>query len=84
MEFDYREREHGRRECDSCGYPGRLSLFKETRTHAGEEDLWLCEVCSGTLLSIARKYPSQCPDQALYRSVAILGNMILEEIRNSK
>jgi len=69
-------------ECDSCDYPGRVSLFENTHTEAGDRDLWLCEVCANTLLSIATKYPHQFRDSVLYRSIAMLGNMLLEEIRN--
>lgn len=69
-------------ECDCCSYPGRLYLFRDTPVErGGTEDLWLCEVCDGTHLAIARKYPSQCPDVSLYQSIAQLGNIILDEIR---
>lgn len=69
-------------DCDCCCYPGRLKLFKDTPVEGmNKRDLWLCEVCSSTFLSKARKYPQQCSDIDLYKSIAMLGNMLLEEIR---
>lgn len=71
-------------DCACCQYPGRLALFENTPCGRVNRDLLLCEVCSQTMLSIALKYPLQCPDPNLYRSVAILGNMLLEAIRGDK
>ncbi len=69
-------------ECDCCDYPGRLSSFPHTPIEGGRQtSLWLCEVCSGTHLAIAKKYPSQCPDPTLYISIAQLGNILLDAIR---
>ena len=68
-------------ECDCCGYPGRVALFPDTLCESGARDWTLCEVCATTHLSIAEKYPRQCPDVHLYKSIAILGNMLLEAIR---
>lgn len=68
-------------ECDCCHYPGRVSMFKDTMCASGTFDLVLCEVCSQSYLSVALKYPLQCPDTKLYQSVAVLGNMLLEAIR---
>ncbi len=71
-------------DCDCCQYPGRVATFPNTMTHRGCRDLVLCEVCSQTYLSVALKYPMQCPDTQLYRSIAIIGNMLLEAIREGK
>lgn len=82
MEFSKRFDDDGEPiECECCHYPGRLETFPGTMTHRGQRDLVLCEVCANTYLSIAEKYPNQCPDGQLYRSVAVLGNMLLEAIR---
>lgn len=71
-------------ECDCCSYPGEVTEYTEAMTENGHKTLRLCEICAGTHLAVAIKYPSQCPDIKLYKSVAQLGNMILEEIRNLK
>lgn len=69
-------------ECECCNYPGRVSVFPNTPYADGQSrDFTLCEVCSQTYLSIAVKYPRQCPDSQLYRSIAVIGNMLLEAIR---
>lgn len=68
-------------ECACCQYHGRVALFKKTPCGRETRDLFLCEVCSKTMLSIALKYPLQCPDPNLYRSVAVIANMLLAAIR---
>lgn len=68
-------------ECACCQYPGRVALFEKTPCGRETYDLFLCEVCSQTMLSIALKYPLQCPDPNLYRSIAVIGNMLLGAIR---
>lgn len=81
--FKKRKTEDGdEMECDCCSYPGRLSFFPDTSTEGSQtSDLWLCEVCSGTLLSVAEKFPRQCQDPVLYKSIAMLGNILLDAIR---
>ncbi len=71
-------------ECDCCHYPGRVAEFPNTLTDRGRCDLVLCEVCSQTHLSLARKYPLQCSDAQLYRSIGFIANMLLEAIREGK
>lgn len=73
-----------REECEACGYETELSLFPDWHTEHGREDVWLCEVCANTHLGKVRTYPSQVPDTQLYRSIAILGNMILDAIKEQK
>lgn len=85
IEYENRVDDNGEpQECDCCSFPGRLHEFKAMMVHGGQEDLWLCEVCSQTYLSVARKYPAQCPDVQLYKSIAIIANMLLEEIRKTQ
>lgn len=82
VEYKWRYDACGNRKgCDCCGYPGLLNDAESTMTDAGSRDLAFCEVCSNTYLSIARTYPEQCQDGRLYRSIAIIANMLLEEIR---
>ena len=76
-------------ECDSCGFPGKVAIYNchvSAKHHNSTpfKDCFLCEVCANTHLSNQFKYPDQCNDHLLHKSIAILGNMILEEIRNSK
>lgn len=87
MEFQKRTDDDGHAvECDCCHYEGRVADFPQTLCGSGRRDLVLCEVCATTYLSIATKYPNQCSDPQLYKSIAVLGNMLLEAIRegNSK
>jgi len=75
--------------CDSCDYPGRVALYigcmVSERCHGVQrKDILLCEVCATTHLSVQHKYPDQCNDSRLHKSLAILGNMILEAIREAK
>lgn len=82
MEFEKRTDADGEAvECDCCQYEGRVADFPKTLCASGLRDLVLCEVCATTYLSIAEKYPNQCSDPQLYKSIAVLGNMLLEAIR---
>ena len=76
-------------ECSCCNYPGRVAKFDQTmvseRHHEHNHlDIWLCEICANTHLSVAFKYPDQCPDRRLYTSIAVIGNMLLEAIRKEE
>lgn len=68
--------------CACCSFEGRVELFQSHRTSRGLEDFYLCEICAQTHLAIAYTYPEQCHDSNLYKSIAVLGNIILEELRN--
>lgn len=87
MEFEKRTDDAGESvACDSCQYPGRLAMFPKTMVSkelhgAAYKDMWLCEVCAKTHLSVAAKFPRQCSDPRLYQSIAQLGNLLLDAIR---
>ena len=72
--------------CDCCGAEVPTSLFKgmssERSLRGGKtEDYWLCEICANTHLSKALFYPSQCSDITLYKSIALIANMILQKLQ---
>lgn len=67
--------------CDNCGYP-TIDL-KETKKYSGEV-FNLCRICFGTFLGHASIYPNQVSDDKLYKSIAYVTNMILDEIEEIK
>ena len=73
-------------ECDNCGYPAKLCLHQRLHCESSlrTNDFLFCEVCSKTLLSQATLWPSQCRDRSLFRSIAVVANMILDKINESK
>ena len=68
-------------DCACCGYCTQVSRFPG---NGGGEDLWLCEICSSTRLSMSVRYPGQCVDIHLNRSVGWIANKILDEIRHTR
>lgn len=72
-------------ECDSCGFPGKVALYhchvSASHHQTPYKDCFFCEVCANTFIANQFKYPEQCSNHELQKSIAILGNMILEEIR---
>lgn len=83
-EFDWIENVDGdRHECECCGCEVPLKYFQSLprpARAAPSRDKRLCIVCSSTYFSHAVMYPETCPDTRLYRSLAALGNMILDAI----
>lgn len=70
-------------ECDCCGCEVPLKDFRRPPRQAHMKplpDARLCKVCSSTWFSHAVMYPDQCPDARLHRSIAAIGNMILDAI----
>lgn len=85
MEYTYRTDEDGEPvECDCCGYPAPLSEFSGHAEHMTTATHLLCEVCSSTHLSSSVWYPSQCPDERLWRSIGWIANLLREEIKSLK
>lgn len=87
--YEYVRNEDGAlRECDSCHYPARLSLFKGMHTdypHEPTKDVHLCEVCASTFISNATVcFPSQHSEHDLYKSLGWIANKLLDEIRDLK
>ena len=69
------------RHCDCCEYYAPLKRFEDMRTSHGIRDLWLCEICASTHLSVAVVYPDQCPDPYLHKAAGWIGNHLLAAIR---
>ncbi len=68
--------------CECCEYPAPVHEFD---IGLPVRKAQLCEICSGTHLSIAVTYPDQCPDDRIYKALGYIGNMILEAVaRNPK
>ncbi len=72
-------------ECDSCGFPGKVALYhchvSASHHQTPYKDCFFCEVCANTFIANQFKYPEQCSNHERQKSIAILGNMILEEVR---
>jgi len=68
-------------ECDCCGSQVATSVFANGLP---AKDGRLCEVCSSTFLSHAFWYPEQVSDTRLYKSIAIIANMILARLPPEK
>lgn len=81
-EYDYYYEPAGeKRGCSNCGCQVPLALYEGMLTQNGVHNLHLCRVCAETHLAKATTYPRQCCDTALYKSIAIIANMILEKIK---
>lgn len=85
IDFSYRTTEDGDPlECENCRCRSKVSMFDNTSTEEGRRDIWLCEVCSSSGLSLALTYPEQCSDITLYRSISQIANLLLDEIRGER
>lgn len=80
-ETNKEEQEEENGNCDNCGYP--TTDLKHSKKYTGEE-FNLCKICYGTFLGHASIYPSQVSDDKLYKSIAYVTNLILDEIEEIK
>ena len=73
--------EYEREVCENCDYTGPLEKYGYGHPR---KSIYLCNLCASTFFSKATKYPDQVCDTALYRSLAIAFNMVLDELRDIK
>lgn len=73
------DREVRIQECDNCGYETETTEYQYPK-----RAYWFCGVCAGTHLSKATGFPNLCPDPQLWKSIAVIGNMIISEIKTLK
>ena len=66
-------------ECNCCGYDTELKAVKNIIPE--EESYYLCEICRSTLIGNLLFYPGGYENHPLLKSVAYIGNMILDEVR---
>lgn len=69
------------KECDCCEYETEVRSYKVTNQFGSLTEHWFCEICANTYLATAVASPEKCPDDRLYKSVAYIGNLILDEIK---
>lgn len=69
-------------ECDSCGHETMVKFFD--LNHAGSrrngEELYTCAICSNSWVANALWYPDQYHDSPLMKTVAVIGNMIMDRV----
>ena len=65
--------------CDNCEYYTKVKLYE---FYEDNGPYYFCDVCAGTWLDMATKFPNQVNDKLMCKSVAHLFNQVLDEIRD--
>lgn len=87
IEYSKRTNEDGEAiECQCCNYWAATADFNcDYQRSTGErKNFVFCKICSNTMLSLAVKYPSQCQDPGLYKSIGWIGNYLADLIRDTQ
>ncbi len=70
-------------ECFNCDYKTNCKTYSPTKEM---QNIYLCHICANTGLSYAQIYPTNytAGESTMMRSVAYIGNLLLDEIKKSK
>lgn len=76
--------------CECCDFETEaLKLYPQMDTTIGgggktvNADFWWCDLCTGTIASVAHRYPGSYPDANVLRSLCYIGNVLRKEIRSN-
>ena len=70
-------------ECESCHFDDPVGVLKVFKDGRPVRELWLCEICSGTMAGNAAFWPEQY-EGSLLRAVAWIGNRIRKDLVEGK
>ena len=80
IEYKYVKTDDSFEDCNSCGAEAPVFEFTQNRNFPRENNkVFLCELCSSTRIGNAHEYPEQFPDHVLMKTIAAVGNIILDK-----